>query len=321
MSERVLMERSRSQRIKKTFREIIADYPLYIMILPGLLYFIIFHYLPMFGVSIAFTDYNIVKGFGDMNFVGWKWFDRLFSRKSFTDALFNNIKYSLLKLCCFPLPILLSIIISEVWNNKYKRVVQTMVIMPSFLSWFIVYGILKALLNVTDGVLPALMTWMNNTMGTNFEIVNFMTNKATFTPYVLITYAWKEIGMGTVVYLAAIVAIDQQLYEAAMIDGAGRMKQIRHILLPSLLPTIITLFIFRVGKVMDAGFDQMFALSNPLVTSAADIIDTYVYRVGLEEAKFSQATAAGLFKSAIGLCLVLFTNWLARRVDPDSAIM
>ena len=141
-------------------------------------------------------------------------------------------------------------------------------------------------------------------------------------PFTLIaTHVWKEFGYGTIVYLAAITGIDQQLYEAAMIDGAGKWQQMVHITLPTLLPTIIVLFIFRVGSVMNAGFDQIYALSNSLVVSKIDIIDTYVFKIGIEQAKFSEATAAGLFKSAIGLVLVLTTNYLAKKVDPDSGIM
>ena len=142
-----------------------------------------------------------------------------------------------------------------------------------------------------------------------------------FLVVIVLSYLWQASGDGTIIYLAAITGIDQQLYEAAMIDGAGKWRQLWHITLSSLRPTIVMLFIFRVGVVMDAGFDQMFALSNPLVVSVSDIIDTYVYRVGIEEAKYSVATAAGLFKSAIGLVLVLGTNYLAKRIDPDSGIM
>lgn len=298
------------------------DYWLYIMFLPGLIYFIVFKYLPMYGITIAFRDYNVVRGFSDAPFVGLEFFEKLFSRSSFTRALENNIRISLMKIVFgFPLPILLSLVISEVWNRGYKRFIQTTVILPSFISWFIIYGILTAMCNLSDGVIPSIIYWLNDTLGTNITAVNFMTNKSTYDAYLMLTYVWKEVGMGTVVYLAAIVGIDQQLYEAAMIDGAGRLQQIWHITLACLRPTIITLLIFRVGSIMNAGFDQIFALSNSLVISEADIIDTYVYRIGMQEAKFSLATAAGLFKSAIGLVLVLVTNALARKVDRNSAIV
>lgn len=320
MNERIAPRRV--TKFGKGLREIRTDWLLYVMILPGVVYFIIFHYLPMFGISIAFTDYTVIKGFNNLNFVKLKWFETLFSRKAFINALTNNIKFSLIKITFgFPLPIIVSILISEVWNRGYRRMVQTTVILPSFLSWFVIYGILKALCNVSDGVIPGFLTWMNQVFGTNIEIVNYMTNKSTFTVFVMLTYIWRELGMGTVVYLAAITGIDSQLYEAAMIDGAGRIKQIWHITLSCLRPTIIVLLIFRVGNIMNAGFDQMFALSTPLTTTVADIIDTYVYRIGMEESKFTLATAAGFFKSCIGLVFVIATNAIARKVDSDSAIM
>ena len=310
------------QYLARLGKNVRADRWLYLMLIPGLLYFIIFHYIPMYGMTIAFKDYNIARGFGNAPWVGFNVFEKLFARSAFTRALRNNIRISLMKILLgFPLPILLSLIINEVRSRSYKRLIQTTVILPSFISWFVIYGILVALCNLDDGVIPSLVRQINLVFGTNWPVVDYMTNKATFDAYIMITYTWKGIGMGTVVYLAAIVGIDQQLYEAAMIDGAGRLRQMWHITLSSLRPTIITLLIFRVGDIMNAGFDQMFALSNSLVVSMADIIDTYVYRIGLEEAKFSMATAAGLFKSLIGLVLVLLTNALAKRVDPDSAIM
>jgi len=312
----------RALEFKRTLRAIRSDYLLYAMLIPGLLYFFLFHYMPMYGVSIAFRDYNIVTGMENAPWIGLETFEKLFSRSAFRRALGNNIRISLIKICFgFPLPIILSLIIGEVWSGRFRKAVQTTVILPSFLSWFIVYGILTAMCNLSDGVIPSAVRAVNAAIGTEIPVINFMTNKETFDAYMMITYIWKEIGMGTVVYLAAIIGVDRQLYEAAAIDGAGRLKQIWHVTLPCIRTVIVMQLIFRVGNVMNAGFDQMFALSNSLVQSRADIIDTYVYRVGMEEAKFSLATAAGLFKSAIGLVLVLAANTIARRVDPDSAIM
>ena len=307
---------------RRSLRAVHADWMLYAMLIPGLLYFFLFHYMPMYGVSIAFRDYNIVSGMDNAPWIGLETFEKLFKRSAFKRALGNNIRISLIKICFgFPLPIILSLLIAEVWNGKFRKAVQTTVILPSFLSWFIVYGILVAMCNLSDGVIPSAIRAINQTFGTEFQAVNYMTNKDTFDAYMMLTYIWKEIGMGTVVYLAAITGVDSQLYEAASIDGAGRLKQIWHVTLPCIRTVLVMQLIFRVGHVMNAGFDQMFALSNSLVQSKADIIDTYVYRIGMEEAKFSMATAAGLFKSAIGLVLVLTTNGIARRVDPDSAIM
>jgi len=309
-------------QMKSTLRAIRMDYLLYLMLIPGIVYFILFHYMPMYGVSIAFRDYSIVRGMDDAQWIGLKNFEKLFSRSAFRRALSNNIRISLIKICFgFPLPIILSLVIGEVWSRRFRKWVQTTVILPSFLSWFIVYGILTAMCNLSDGVIPSVVRQINQLFGLDLQAVNYMTNKETFDAYMMLTYIWKEIGMGTVVYLAAIIGVDSQLYEAAAIDGAGRLKQIWHVTLPCIRSVIVMQLIFRVGRVMNAGFDQMFALSNSLVQSRADIIDTYVYRIGMEEAKFSLATAAGLFKSAIGLVLVLSANALARRIDESSAIM
>ena len=322
MSTINVQKERRAFEMKRTLRAMRSDYLLYVMLIPGILYFFLFHYMPMYGVSIAFRDYSIVRGMDNAPWVGLENFEKLFSRSAFKRALTNNIRISLIKICFgFPLPIILSLIIGEVWSGKFRKWVQTTVILPSFLSWFIVYGILTAMCNLSDGVIPSVIREINQTFGLNLPVINYMTNKATFDAYMMLTYIWKEIGMGTVVYLAAIIGVDHQLYEAAAIDGAGRFKQIWHVTLPCIRSVIVMQLIFRVGKVMNAGFDQMFALSNSLVQSRADIIDTYVYRIGMEEAKFSLATAAGLFKSAIGLVLVLSTNALAKRIDEDSAIM
>ena len=322
MSTINVQKERRAFEMKRTLRAMRSDYLLYVMLIPGILYFFLFHYMPMYGVTIAFRDYSIVRGMDNAPWIGLENFEKLFSRSAFKRALTNNIRISLIKICFgFPLPIILSLIIGEVWSGKFRKWVQTTVILPSFLSWFIVYGILTAMCNLSDGVIPSVIREINQIFGTNLPVINYMTNKATFDAYMMLTYIWKEIGMGTVVYLAAIIGVDHQLYEAAAIDGAGRFKQIWHVTLPCIRSVIVMQLIFRVGKVMNAGFDQMFALSNSLVQSRADIIDTYVYRIGMEEAKFSLATAAGLFKSAIGLVLVLSTNALAKRIDEDSAIM
>lgn len=322
MSMRAVRRERRALEAKKVLRSMRADYLLYVMLIPGILYFILFHYMPMYGVSIAFRDYNIVRGMDNAPWIGFEVFEKLFKRTAFRRALSNNIRISLIKIFFgFPLPIILSLIIGEVWSTRFRKAIQTTVIMPSFLSWFVVYGILVAMCNMSDGVIPSVVRSINDAFGLSIPVVNFMTNKDTFDAYMMISYIWKEIGMGTVVYLAAITGVDHQLYEAASIDGASRFKQIIHVTLPCIRSVIIMQLIFRVGNVMNAGFDQMFALSNSMVISRADIIDTYVYRVGMEEAKFSLATAAGLFKSAIGLVLVLTTNAIAKRVDPDSAIM
>ena len=307
---------NRLKRYRRMWRDIRADWILYLLLVPGMVYVVLFHYIPMLGVANAFRDYSAVTGPGAWR--GLEIFEKLFSRVAFQRAFRNNIIISLFKLLCgFPVPIILSLMINEIRRPRVKKFIQTAIILPNFISWFIISGLLFAMFSVTSGAIPGLI----RALKPNAVITNVLQDKDCIRTVVIGSYVWQASGMGTIVYLAAITGIDQQLYEAAMIDGAGKWQQMVHITLPTLLPTIIVLFIFRVGSVMNAGFDQIYALSNSLVVSKIDIIDTYVFKIGIEQAKFSEATAAGLFKSAIGLVLVLTTNYLAKKVDPDSGIM
>lgn len=305
-------------RLDEFFRYVRKDYLLYLMILPGLIYIILFKYIPMYGVVIAFKDYKITNSFSDAPWVGIDNFVNLFSRPGFIRALKNNILISVYKLVFgFPFPIILSLLINEIRKSRVKKVIQTSVILPNFVSWVVVSGLLFALFSPNSGAIKGIM----ELFGYSGAIPNILTDKDKFRFVIVISHIWKGAGMGTIVYLSAIAGIDQALYEAAIIDGAGRWKQLWHITLASLRPTIVILLIFRVGDIMYAGFDQIYAISNDLVISVSDIIDTYVYTIGLEQRKFALATAAGLFQSTIGLVLVLCTNYIAKKVDPDSGIM
>jgi len=313
-----LTPRKTNVKLKDFLSYLRKDYLLYLMILPGILYIIIFKYLPMYGITIAFKDYKITSGFFDAPWVGFNNFVNLFSRSAFIRAFKNNIFISIYKLIFgFPFPIILSLLINEVRNSKVKKLVQTSVILPNFVSWIVIYGLMYAIFSPSSGAIKGLAAFL----GYTGQIPNILTKKETFQSVIVVSHIWKSAGMGTIVYLAAISGIDQDLYEAASIDGAGRWHQMWHITLASLRSTIIVLLFFRIGQMMHAGFDQIFAISNDLVISTSDIIDTYVYRLGLEQRKFSIATAAGLFQSAIGMSLVLITNYIARKFDPDSAIM
>lgn len=314
---RIASNKSRS-KLQDFLRYMRKDYMLYLMILPGILYFIVFKYLPMYGITIAFKDYKVTSGFFDAPWIGFKNFINLFSRSAFRRALKNNILISIYKLIFgFPFPIILSLLINEIRKSKVKKFVQTAVILPNFVSWIVIYGLMYAVFSPSSGAIKGLA----ELFGYMGEIPNILTKKDTFKSVIVVSHIWKGAGMGTIVYLSAISGIDQELYESASIDGAGRWQQMWHVTLASLRSTIIVLLFFRVGEMMNAGFDQIFAISNDLVISTADIIDTYVYRLGLQQRKFSIATAAGLFQSIIGMVLVLITNHIAKKIDPESAIM
>ena len=294
------------------------DWMLYLMFLPGLVYFVVFKYFPMYGVTIAFKDFKIGMDILDAPWVGFTHFLDLFGRTAFRRALFNNVIISLLKLLVgFPFPIILSLLINEVRSSKMKKFVQTSVILPNFVSWVVVYGLFYAILSPNVGILKDIMT----VFGYDATIPNLLASQSAARSIIVLSHVWKGAGMGTIVYLAAITGIDQGLYEAAAIDGAGRWRQMWHITLSCIRSTIVVLLIFRLGEMMYAGFDQVFVFSNDAIISKIDIIDTYVYRLGLQERKYGLSTAAGLFQSLIGLCLVLVTNWIAKKVDPESGIM
>ena len=217
----------------------------------------------------------------------------------------------------FRSPIILSLMINEVRSSKMKKLVQTSVILPNFVSWVVVYGLFYAILSPNAGALKEVLALL----GYEGALPNLLASQSAARTMIVISHVWKGAGMGTIVYLAAITGIDQGLYEAAAIDGAGRLKQMWHITLPCIRTTIIVLLIFRVGEMMYAGFDQIFVFSNDAIISKIDIIDTYVYKLGLQERKYGISTAAGLFQSFTGLILVIITNWIAKRVDPESGLI
>jgi len=285
---------------------------LYLMVLPAIVWFLIFCYAPMGGVVMAFQDFRPTRGFFRSKWAGWKHFELLFKDKIFWRAFENTLIISALKLLFgFTSPIVLAFLLNEIFNTKFKRVAQTILYLPHFLSWVIVAGILANLLG-SDGVVNTIL----NRMG--IDSINFMANPKNFRELLIITHVLKGLGWGSIIFIAAISGIDPTYYEAAIIDGAGRFRQAIYITLPLLMPTIIIMFILNIGSLVNAGFDQVFALYNSSVLSVGDIIDTYVYRAGLEEARHSFSAAAGLFKSVISMVLVVSTNAASRRITGES---
>lgn len=274
------------------------------LLLPGLVYFAIFHYWPMAGIMIAFKDFRLLEGIMNSPWVGLKWFRILFDAPDFWTALKNTIIISIYKLVFnFPAPILLALLLNEVYNATFKRIVQTIVYFPHFLSWVILGGIMFSLFSSGSGILSFLGMKTSPLM-----------DPGSFRGFLVISEMWKEIGWGTIIYLAAISSINPEMYEAARIDGANRSQLVRHITLPSITNTIVILLILRTGQILHVGFEQIFILYNPLVFDVSDVLDTYVYRTGLTMGRYSFATAAGLFQSIVGLLLLLITNGVARRL-------
>lgn len=277
----------------------------YMLMIPGLLALLIFRYLPMGGLIIAFKEYKVSDGIWGSDWAGLKWFEMLFTNPQFFQVLWNTIWISLLKLLFgFPAPILLALMINEVSKMWFKRTVQTVIYLPHFISWVIIGGLMTSLLSPSTGILSL----MGITKNPILEPQNFRF-------LVVLTDIWKEAGWGTVVYLAAISGVSPDLYEAATVDGANRFQKIWHITIPAIAGTLAVMLVLRTGSLMMAGFDQLYVLQTPAVMDVGDVLDTFVYRYGLAQGRFSYATAAGLFQSAVGLILVTITNTAARKME------
>lgn len=283
---------------------------LYIMLLPGIIYYVIFKYFPMYGVIIAFKDFSILDGILKSPWADpWnKHFLTFFESPYFYQLLRNTILISVYKLIFGILPpIIMALLLNECRVRWFKSLVQTLTYMPHFLSWVIIYGILIALLSQSSGLINH---WIKQLGG---EAIPFMTSTTYFRSILVSSEIWQNLGWGAIIYLAAMSGIDPTLYEAARVDGASRLRMIWHITLPGIRSVIIMLFILNLGYILDAGFGQVYVLYNLQVYPVADIIDTWVFRTGLLQLNFSLAAAVGLFKSAIGLVLVIISNKIARR--------
>ncbi|MCU6796084.1 sugar ABC transporter permease [Paenibacillus sp. WQ 127069] len=302
----------KQQAAHRVWKRIMKSKSLYLLGLPGILFFIVFKYLPMWGIIIAFQDYSPFQGLLQSPWVGFKHFERLFAHPDFFMLLRNTMAINVLNLVFFfPLPILLSMLLNEVSHQFFKRVVQSIIYLPHFLSWVIIAGICFLMLSKGEGIVNKLLE------AVGIGKIDFLTNPDLFWGLLTVQSIWKEAGWGTVIFLAAIAGIDPQLYEAAKMDGASRLRQAWHVTLPAIRSVIIILLILRIGHIMDVGFEQVFLMMNGAVSEVAEVFDTYVYRLGIRQGQFSFTTAVGLFKSVIGLILVILSNRLAKRFGEE----
>lgn len=288
------------------------DKYLYLLALPGIIYFIIFKYFPVGGLVIAFQNYSPYFGIGQSEWVGLEHFIRFFSNDDFWILLRNTLMISLMNIVLFfPLPIILSIMLNELRGMAFKRFVQTVIYIPHFLSWVLIAGLTFLMLSQSEGVVNKLIVEFGG------EPIGFLTTADYFWGLLTGQVMWKEAGWGTIIFLAAIAGVDPQLYEAAVVDGAGRFRKIWHITLPAIRNVIVILFILRMGSVLDVGFEQVYLMMNGAVSDVADVFDTYVYRNGVQQGQFSYSTAIGLFKSIVGIILVVMANKMAKRFGED----
>ncbi|AIQ60797.1 protein lplB [Paenibacillus borealis] len=285
---------------------------LYLMILPGFVYFVIFKYLPMGGLVISFQEYQPYLGIGGSPWVGFKHFVRLFTEPTFLMLLRNTLVLFALNLVIFfPLPIILSLMLNEVRNKMFKSVVQTIIYIPHFLSWVIIVSITYVFMNVDGGVLNEAIAALGG------QKISFLTSPEWLRIVYIGQIIWKELGWSTIIYLAAITVVDTQLYEAAEMDGAGRLRKTWHVTLPAIRPVIITLLILKIGHTLDLGFEHMYLLINSLNREVGEIFDTYIYTAGLKNGQLSFSTTVGLFKGLVGLILVMLSNKLAKKMGED----
>jgi len=290
------------------FSRLKMEWPLHLLILPGLILVIIYNYIPMLGLVMAFQKFIPALGITGSKWIGLDNFRYLLDLPNIWQVLWNTVYIAVMKIIVgLIVPITLAILLNEIIHERFKKFVQTMIYLPHFLSWVILGGILIDILSPNNGIVNQVIKAFG------FEPIFFLGDNDWFPFTVVLTDQWKEMGFNTIVYLAAITGIDPTLYEAAKLDGANRLRQTWHVTLPGMLPIIILLMTLSLGNVLNAGFDQIFNLYSPAVYESGDIIDTFVYRLGLVEAQYSVATAVGMFKSVVSLVLISVSYWMAYR--------
>ena len=280
----------------------------YVLLAPAVALLITFKYVPIYGLGVAFVDYNIVKGVLGSTWNNFKWFEWVFGDYFFWRVLRNTVILAVLRIAVtFPAPIILALLLNEVRVDPYKRVVQTISYLPHFMSWIVLGGIIKELLSPQRGVLPYIFQELG------MDVPNLLTNPETFRALITVISTWQTVGWGTIVYLAALSGVDPQLYESAALDGTNRWQNAIHVTLPALVPVIVILFLLSVGNILEFGFDVIFNLYNSNVYEKVDVFETLVYRSGIEDGQYSYATAVGMFQNVVGLIVLVGVNQIVRR--------
>jgi putative aldouronate transport system permease protein len=314
-----LVKAKSSRKLPKTINNTSAiktfmkNYDLYLLLIPGLIFIAVFKYTPMYGVVISFQDFNIFAGISGSPWVGFQQFQKLFSSPDFLNVLKNTIAISLSKiLFLFPIPIFVAIILNEIKSMVYKKTVQTIIYLPHFLSWVIVSGLVFDILAPSTGIINDIIKAFGG------DSISFLMDNNWFRTVIVASEGWKEVGYSAIVYIAAIASIDQEQYEAAKVDGAGRIKQMIYITLPGMWSVILLMFILKLGSVLQAGTEQILLLYNAVVYETGDVIGTYVYRTGIGQMNYSFTTAVGLFESVIGFLLVISGNFISKKTSGRS---
>ena len=299
-------------RSSRLWKDIRRSRSIYMFVIPAVIFYLVFRYYPMYFLQIAFRDFRITRAVSETKWVGLKYFEQLFSASGFWSAFRNTLSISAGKLIFgFPLPIIMALLLNEVRQKRAKHIYQTVIYLPHFISWVVIAGILYNLTRMPEGLFNRIAVLL----GGQASVI--MGNKQWFQPILVISEIWKETGWGTIVYLAALTEISADLYEAARIDGANRLQQMAYVTLPGLRSIIVTMLIMRVGNILNVGFEQVMALQNDMVLSVGDTLDTYVWRVGLKDVRYSYATAAGLFKGAVAAIMIFASDRICKAMGEN----
>ncbi|CAM4032579.1 ABC transporter permease subunit [Paenibacillus alkaliterrae] len=297
----------------KAWKRVLQNWELYLFIAPAFFYFLIFHYGPMYGIQIAFKNFIPTKGIFGSPWAGFDHFIRFFNSYYFWDLLWNTLSISLYELAIgFPLPIILALAFNEVKNGFFKRTVQTVTYAPHFISVVVMAGMIITFLSPSTGIITHFLEWLG------FNAPQFLTDPSWFKTMYVFSGVWQGAGWGTIIYLAALSGVDPQQHEAAIIDGASRFQRVRHINIPTIVPTMTILLILNMGSLLGVGFEKILLLQNPLNMEASDVISTFVYRSGLVDAQYSFSTAVGLFNSVVNAILLIVVNQIVRRTNENS---
>lgn len=297
----------------KAWKKVFQNWELYLFIAPAFIYFLVFSYGPMYGIQIAFKNFIPTKGIFGSSWVGFDHFIRFFESYYFWDLIWNTLSISLYDLAVgFPIPIILALAFNEIKDGFFKRLVQTVTYAPHFISVVVMAGMIITFLSPSTGMLIHIIEWLG------FDAPQFLTDPKWFKTMYVFSGVWQSAGWGTIIYLAALSSVDPQLHEAAIIDGATRFQRVRHINIPTIVPTMTILLILNMGSLLGVGFEKILLLQNSLNMSASDVISTFVYRAGLVDAQYSFSTAVGLFNSVINAILLIVVNQVVRRTSENS---
>lgn len=313
-----LSKGERNKKIKKEIQSYTRNWVLYLFVLPAVAYYIVFHYVPIYGIQIAFQDYRVGEMFGESQWVGFKHFNNFFNSAWFTTVLKNTLSISLLNFLGFPIPIIFALLLNEVKNMKFRKLVQTVSYAPHFISLVVVCGAVSMFLSPSTGIIGMLVNEIRAAMG--LEAINIMTKGFLFKWVYVLSGIWQGTGWASVIYFATLSGVDPQLVEAAKVDGANKLQCIWNINLPVLIPVIVIQLILQCGTMLSVGYEKVYLLQNDSILRSSEVISTYVYRTGLQGARYSFSAAVSLFNSVVNAIMLILVNSITRKISSENSL-